>query len=516
MKMKLLSLAILGSLALPALAKDVTILHTNDIHAHLTPFKAPYVSKDRLVGGFANITTFVKEEKAQNDATFFFDAGDYFSGPYVSTLTQGKAIVDTMNTMGYDAASIGNHEFDHGWDNTLVQLSKATFPVLLGNVFYENSDVPFWNKPYQIIEKDGVKLGVIGLHGVFAFNDTVAAKMRVGIEARDEIAFAQKYIDEIRDSVDITVLLIHQGTPARQSSYGASDVTRALNKDIETAKLLKNLDVLVTGHAHVGTPEPIVVNDTLIVSTDSAGINVGKLTLDFNEKTRDIDGHTFSLNTIYADEWKADAGTQAVIDGWYKKLDEITAQKIGHSPVTLSRSYGESSPLGNMVADAMLAVDENAVAAFTNSGGIRNDIAQGDITIGNVISAFPFPNAMVTMTIKGGDLLTLLNHAANLSNGVMQVSHGMDMVYDSSKPAGERLVSASINGKAITTDALYPIVTNTFLADGGDGFSQFLNGQNAKEMPGYYVSDAVTDYLKITKLDSNKITPLRVKDTAQR
>ncbi len=113
-----------------------------------------------------------------------------------------------MNTMSYDAVTIGNHEFDHGWDNTLLQLSQATFPIVQGNIFYQNSDKSFWDKPYTIIH---------GVIGVFAFNDTVSAATRVGIEARDEVKWLQHYIDELNGKVDLTVALIHEGVPARQS-----------------------------------------------------------------------------------------------------------------------------------------------------------------------------------------------------------------------------------------------------------------------------------------------------------
>ncbi|MDT1817951.1 bifunctional metallophosphatase/5'-nucleotidase, partial [Acinetobacter baumannii] len=87
-------------------------------------------------------------------------------------------------------------------------LSQATFPIVQGNIFYQNSDKSFWDKPYTIIEKDGGKIGVIGLHGVFAFNDTVSAATRVGIEARDEVKWLQHYIDELNGKVDLTVALI--------------------------------------------------------------------------------------------------------------------------------------------------------------------------------------------------------------------------------------------------------------------------------------------------------------------
>ncbi|EEW9813218.1 hypothetical protein HFV88_004175 [Salmonella enterica subsp. enterica serovar Newport] len=253
MKVKLLAAGILFTLPFWACAKDVTIIYTNDLHAHVEPYKVPWIADGkRDIGGWANITTLVKQEKAKNKATWFFDAGDYFTGPYISSLTKGKAIIDILNTMQYDAATIGNHEFDHGWDNTLLQLSRAKFPIVQGNIFYEDSSKSFWDKPYTIVEKDGVKIGVIGLHGVFAFNDTVSAATRVGIEARDEIKWLQRYIDELKGKVDLTVALIHEGTPARQSSMGNTDVRRALDKDIQTASQVKGLEMKYDSSKPVG------------------------------------------------------------------------------------------------------------------------------------------------------------------------------------------------------------------------------------------------------------------------
>ena len=350
MKLKTISAALLLTLPFWACAKDVTLIYTNDLHAHVEPYKVPWIADGkRDIGGLANITTMVKQEKAKNSATWFFDAGDYFTGPYISSLTKGKAIIDIMNTMPYDAATIGNHEFDHGWDNTLLQLSQAKFPIVQGNIFYQNSDKAFWDKPYTIIEKEGVKIGVIGLHGVFAFDDTVSAATRVGIEARDEVKWLQHYIDELKGKVDLTVALIHEGVPARQSSQGGTDVRRALDKDIQTASQVNGLDILITGHAHVGTPEPIKVGNTLILSTDSGGIDVGKLVLDYQEKPHQFTVKNFELKTIYADEWKPDPQTQQVIDGWNKKLDRVVQQVIAQAPVELTRAYGVSSPLGNLV-----------------------------------------------------------------------------------------------------------------------------------------------------------------------
>lgn len=515
MKLKVIAAGILLTLPFWACAKDITIIYTNDLHAHVEPYKVPYIADGkRDVGGWANITTLVKQEKAKNEATWFFDAGDYFTGPYISSLTKGKAIIDIMNTMPFDAVTMGNHEFDHGWDNTLLQLSQAKFPIVQGNIFYQNSNKAFWDKPYTIIEKDGVKIGVIGLHGVFAFNDTVSAATRVGIEARDEIKWLQRYIDELKGKVDLTVLLVHEGTPARQSSIGGTDVRRALDKDIKTASQVKGLDILITGHAHVGTPEPIKVGNTLILSTDSGGIDVGKLVLDYQNKPHQFTMKNFELKTIYADEWKPDAQTKRVIDGWNKKLDEVVKQTVGRSPVELTRAYGESAPLGNLAADALLlAAGKNTQLALTNSGGIRTELPAGAITMGGVISVYPFPNELATMDLTGKQLRNLMEHGASLTNGILQVSKGLEMKYDSSKPIGQRVVELTLNGKPIEDATVYHIATQSFLADGGDGFTTFTEGKARNTAGGYYVSNAVIDYFKAgNTITDEQINGMRVAD----
>ncbi|MGL6312583.1 bifunctional metallophosphatase/5'-nucleotidase [Vibrio sp. WXL103] len=511
---KTLLVSLLAATSGAALAKDVTILYTNDIHAHSEPFIARYVDGERPVGGFANIAAWSAQEKAANPASIFVDAGDYFSGPYLCSLTKGEAIIDIMNTMNYDVASIGNHEFDYGWDNMLVQLAKADFELLLGNVFFENSDKPVWDKPYTIIEKDGIRFGVIGLHGKFAFYDTVSAAQRQNLEARDEIEYLQTYLDELRSQVDITIALMHQGTPARQSSEGTTDVRRALDKDIETAKQVTGLDILVTGHAHVGTPEPIEVNDTLIVSTDGYGINAGKLVLDFDEENRTIRGYEFELKTLWADEWTPQPETQEVIDKWKQNVEVIAKQKVIDTDEVLTRAYGQSSPMGNISADATLFAFENADIGFMNSGALRNDIEAGTVTLGDILSVFPFPNTAMAMDLTGNQLKDLMEHSAGLTNGVLQVSAGFEMHYDSSRTVGSRVVSMTLHGEAIKPEQSYRVVANNFIADGGDGFLTFVEGANIEERTDMMMTDLMAAYMRANRELPGK-DEMRVLDLAE-
>lgn len=203
-----------------------------------------------------------------------------------------------------------------------------------------------------------------------------------------------------------------------------------------------------------------------------------------------------------------------MIDGWNKKLDEVVQQTVAQSPVELKRAYGESASLGNLAADALLvAAGKNTQLALTNSGGIRNEIPAGAITMGGVISTFPFPNELVTMDLTGKQLRSLMEHGASLSNGVLQVSKGLEMKYDSSKPVGQRVITLTLNGKPIEDATVYHIATQSFLADGGDGFTAFTEGKARNTTGGYYVYHAVVDYFKEgNTITDEQLNGMRVKD----
>nr|WP_276581065.1 bifunctional UDP-sugar hydrolase/5'-nucleotidase [Citrobacter cronae] len=481
-------------------ARDITIYYTNDLHAHVSPEIVPYVSKTRKVGGFAAISKIVKDAKSKNKDVFFFDAGDYFTGPYISTLTKGEAIVDILNTMPYDAVSVGNHEFDHGHENLVKQVSKLKFPVLLDNVFYSGTDNPLIKTPYTIIAKDGLKIGVIGMHGVSAFYEAIAAGVREGVDCRDPVPYVKKQLEELKGKVDITVLLAHEGVPGRQSSAGDDDVARALKTDVEMAKNLEGygLNVLITGHAHKGTPEPIKVGDTLVVSTDAYTIELGKLELNWNPGTKKVENYNGKLITMYADTYQPDPETQEKIDEWSNKVKSITDKVVAYSPEILTRSYGESSTTGNLITDALMYKVPYADASFDNAGGIRSELPAGKITYGDILSMYPFNNDVMTIEISGRDLKSVMSHAADLKNGMLHVSKTVSFKYDSTKPLGKRIVSFKIKGKPIEDVKFYTVVVDSFIGNGGGGFT-FTKGKNIKYIKNLKTDQVIVDYLKHVK-----------------
>ncbi|ECF1774706.1 bifunctional metallophosphatase/5'-nucleotidase [Salmonella enterica subsp. enterica serovar Welikade] len=509
-----LCIGLSSAISFSADARDITIYYTNDLHAHVTPEIIPYVSKTRPVGGFAPISKIVKDAKAKEKDVFFFDAGDYFTGPFISTLTKGEAIIDILNTMPYDAVSVGNHEFDHGHENLVKQLSKLQFPVLLDNVFYSGTDTPLIKEPYTIVEKDGFKIGVIGMHGVSAFYEAIAAGVREGVDCRDPIPYVKKQLEELKGKVDLTVLLAHEGVPGMQSSAGEADVARALKTDVDMAKSLEGygLNVLITGHAHKGTPEPIKVGDTLVVSTDAYTIELGKLVLDWNPETKKVDSYNGKLITMYADTYKPDPVTQAKIDEWDNKVKKITDEVVAHSPEVLTRSYGESAPTGNLITDALMATVPGADASFYNAGGIRTELPKGNITYGDVLSMYPFTNDVMSMEISGKDLKSIMSHAADLKNGMLHVSKTVQFKYDSTKPLGQRIVEFDIKGKPVVDNKLYTVALDSFIGKGGGGFT-FTKGKNIKYI-GIQTAPALVNYMK----QVNNIQPdhtMRVDDISK-
>ncbi|HJM59808.1 MAG: multifunctional 2',3'-cyclic-nucleotide 2'-phosphodiesterase/5'-nucleotidase/3'-nucleotidase [Gammaproteobacteria bacterium] len=475
--------------------REINILHTNDLHSHLFPHIENWISESREVGGFANLATLVKQEKEANPNTIYIDAGDYFSGPYVSTLTKGKAVINSMNLLGLDSACIGNHEFDHGWDNMLTQMKEATFPILNGNIFFEGTDQLVWDNPFKIIEIGGLDIGIIGLHGKFAFYDTINFKMTEGIEARDEEKYLRQYIKELEPITDLIILSIHQGMPGRQSSIGLTDVERNLYKDILLAQNVPGVDVIVSGHAHQGTSEALVSNGTIIVSTNAYSTELGKLKVKYDTEKDKVISHTNELITVFDDEIEDDPDMLKEITFWQEEVDKIASRPVVSSTKELVRAYGRESNMGNLFADAIASFDERIDIAVVNSGALRQDIDSGVITKGDLISAFPFPNTVVMTKLKGYQVKKIFNHAAGMTNGILQVSE--DSKY--SFTPGGRVEEIWIKNQLISDNLEYWVAAPNFVTQGGDGYWEFQNSIEYIDS-GVLIVDAAENFLKGKKL----------------
>ena len=373
----------------------------------------------------------------------------------------------------------------------LEQMQEATFPILNGNIFFEGTNELVWNNPYLVIEKGGIKIGLIGLHGKFAFYDTINFKMTQGIEARNEEEYLKKYIAELEPITDLIILSIHQGMPGRQSSLGKADVERSLRKDIMLAKNVPGVDVIISGHAHQGTPKALVSNGTIIVSTNAYTTELGKLKIKYDTEKDQIISHSNKLITVFDDEIEDDPDMLREIKFWQKEVEKIASVPVFTSTKKLVRAYGKESNMGNLFADAVAASDGRIDVAVINSGALRQDIDAGIVTKGDLISAFPFPNTLVITKLKGAQVREIFNHAAGMTNGVLQISENSSYSFT----PGEQVDEIWIKGELVADEEEYWVAAPNFVTQGGDGYWEFQNSMEYIDT-GVVIVDAVEDFIK--------------------
>ncbi|UZH55315.1 metallophosphatase [Salinimicrobium tongyeongense] len=270
------TLAGLGSLSLlsftpPKKLKHITILHTNDVHSHIEPFARAHAQYPGM-GGAARRYTLIKQIRQENPNTLLFDAGDIFQGTPYFNYYGGELEFKLMSKMGYDAATIGNHDFDNGIDGLLAQLPHARFPFVNTNYNFENTVLEGQIKPYRIFLKDGIKIGVFGL-GI-ELKGLVAKKHYKETEYLDPVDTTKTIVKQLKDEekCELVICLSHLGY-----EYQGDKIS-----DQKLAATTKDIDLIIGGHTHTFLPKPSVVlnaigEKVLINQVGWAGVNLGRI-----------------------------------------------------------------------------------------------------------------------------------------------------------------------------------------------------------------------------------------------
>jgi 5'-nucleotidase/UDP-sugar diphosphatase len=454
-----------------AAIREVTILYTNDFHSAFDPIPAYWLPGAPRLGGAAHLATLMDKIRAREKPVFLFDTGDMFTG-MLSNLTRGEALMEMMRAMRYDAMAIGNHEFDYGADNFLRQMNGVPFPVLGANIFYKGTDHPY-SRPYVILEKDGVRLGVIGIIGEDARSVALPSGI-TNLDFRDPVPIVRALVGELRDRVDVVVVLAHQGKtgPMQSDAEARPEVQRDFDEDVRLCGQVEGIDVFVGGHAHRGIEPPFVhpATGTVIVQTFGYGTRLGYLKLKL--EGRRVVGHEGELLKVWTDENAPDPAIAALIESYRKRLEAQIGQVLGRSRTRLVRDYRAESSLGDFVSDVMREAT-GAEVAVQNAGGLRADIPEGTVTNGHVLDALPFLNTVVEVELTGAQLREVLEQGLTLERGLVQTS-GLRGTYDLSRPAGRRLVSIEVGGRPLADARVYRVATNSFVAEGGDLYATFL------------------------------------------
>lgn len=462
-------LSILLLLAVSADAKELTLLYTNDIESVYEPVESTWRQDMDRMGGMAQLTTLIRQERAAAEPSLLLDAGDMFTGS-LSKATGGRLVFDLYSAMGYDAVNLGNHEFEYGWRALREVMPRARFPVLNANIFFEGADVSF-GQPYTILLAGDIRVGVLGSMGIDAFLNTIMKSNRAGLIALTPLEILQPIIDQIRPEVDFLVVLTHQNRTAPMQTDKESDpeVQRGFDEDYELAGALRGVDMIIGGHSDHGLEKPVrhPETGTYIGMTFGQGMHLGYAKFELGETNRLVDGRLIPVN---ADKLAAAPDIAALIGEARQAHPELT-EVVAEMSERVARRYYRESPLGSLLADILREHADADFAVFP-AGGIRADLEAGPLQIEEVLNVFPFTDTVATATLQGEEVMALLEKVVSLDYGLAQVS-GTKVVFDRTREVGNRVISAEIAGEPFDDQKAYRIVTLSFTATGGEGYDMF-------------------------------------------
>ncbi|MFE4552344.1 bifunctional metallophosphatase/5'-nucleotidase [Streptomyces sp. NPDC056785] len=512
--------------------QDVQLLSFNDLHGNLEPptgssgrvteLQPDGTTKSVDAGGVEYLATHLRDARKGNKYSITAAAGDMVgASPLLSGLFHDEPTVDALNKLDLDVTSVGNHEFDEGakelarlqnggchpTDGCYDKKAKfkgADFPYLAANVTDEKTKRPIL-KPYWVWKKNGVKVGFIGvtLEGT---PNIVSAEGVKGLKFGDEVETINKYAKELqRQGVKSIVALIHEGgAPASQSynydcdSPGAGDGISGPIVDI-AKNVTPAVDALVTGHTHQAyacTIADPAGNPRMVTSASSFGRLYTDTTLTYDRWTGDIARTAVkSANHVVTRDVAKAADMTGLIAKWNTLAAPVASRPIGYIAGEIGNA-GTESPLGDMIADAQLAyarsVDPEADVALMNPGGIRAGLtytasgSEGDgvVTYGEAYTVQPFANTVNLVNLTGAQLITALQQQVSGANEaspkILQISKGLTYTLDLTRTGAARVVADSVrlDGAPIDPAAGYRVAMNSFLAGGGDGFTELGKGTN--------------------------------------
>lgn len=482
---------------------NLVVIHTNDTHG--------YDQKADGVYGMAAVAALKQEYEAKGKDVLLVDAGDAIQDHNLVNLSQGATAIAFMNAAGYDAMTLGNHEFDYGQDVTLERAAEADFPFLSCNILVDATGKTFV-RPYTIVEKGGVTVGIIGI----TTPETAGAtnpKHVYGLtflDGQDLYDAVQSSVDYLRGAgCDLVVALGHLGSEPFSESHRADDILRHV----------RGIDLFIDGHDH--RVKNYRVDGVLLAATGSHLANIGVVSYE--------DGQWQEQNLPYGAFAKEDEAVKALVDAATADVQAELSRPIGASEVVLDGSRPkvrmEETNLGDFIADAVLwqarmataAEGMNIDGAIVNGGGLRASIPAGAVTQGAVQGVLPYRNQVCVVTMTGETLLEIMEAstaAAPYPAGAFPQVSGIEMTvrtdipfakgraygngkyYKPAKP-GQRVTIHRVGGKAFSSDAVYTIATYEFVSRGGDAYGVLAEpGKAETKYVGYTDAEAVVHYIQ--------------------
>ncbi|WP_179203859.1 MULTISPECIES: 5'-nucleotidase C-terminal domain-containing protein [Vagococcus] len=513
---------------------SVKIMHTNDMHGRMEYFEDKYSPSI----GLGRVKTFKDNEKP----TLLVDAGDAMQGLPISNYSKGADMVKAMNAVGYDAMTLGNHEFDFGLETALQYKKDLKFPIVSANVLYKDGTRPF--DPYTIVTKEvngkKQKFALIGLttpETTVKTHPNNVAKVKFEKPAPTAI----KTINEIGEKADYFVFMTHLG-------IDETTVEDETSKHLAT-ELAKNFPdkkiFIADGHSHTALPEGIKADNVLIGQTGNHLNNVGMMTGNYTGEKPELKAvlHPFSELKELTPDPKVEEIVKTAKANFDKEMSEVV---LKDNKITFNGERDNvrslETNLGNLIGDSLLAYGkdgfkESSDFAIMNGGGIRQSIKPGIVTKGDIVGVMPFGNTVSQIKVTGNEIYAMFEHSLRsihatdkdgkvimdknglpklgANGGFLQVSDSVKVKYDSNfdgaKPEqnipGKRITSIQVkdkSGKFVdvprSDKVTYNMITNDFLAAGGDGYSMLI-GKPVEQGPS--MDEVFMKYL--TKLSEKEL-----------
>ena len=496
------------------------VMFTNDIHGGIDRYEATFMNPEfpPMLGGGGSAATYIQNVRSltngKNRDNFLVDAGDFFQGHPIGTMSKGDAVISYFNMVNYDLSVVGNHEYDISEAELIETYKKAEFPILSCNIINKKTgELVDYVTPYLIYEKMGLKIGVIGL--TTTDTETMSFPEHIAnidvLPANPELI---KYIAKIRDQVDLIFVVGHMGIPydpqpaydrRYKSNKSKPNEVRRWGYDAqELAHEVEGIDLFVGGHIHKGFADPWVdpVNHTLVVQGYAMGSNVGHLILKIDAETKTISGYETPairegmMITLFEDEWIPNREVSAKILEMQKIAEAGMKDVIGEAAVHLSKAgVGPQNVIGNVVCEAMKEFTD-ADFAFMNLGGIRADIGRGPITYRDVFDVMPFDNKIVMFEVDGNFLKEIIEMRVSGSRHGLRVA-GINVVINKKRESYNRISKLLIGGEEWKADKIYKVVTTDFLLQGNAGLV-LLTKIPEEKITRYEkdLRDAIVEYIK--------------------
>ncbi len=479
----------------------VNILEQSGFHGYLEPHHEPGEFGDGPVGGAAWHSTEIRAQRKELGELLLLSGGDIFTGPELAMRFDGKPVIDVMNHDHYDSWTLGNHDLDKGQKALAELIRRAEFPVLAANLELADG-TPVWEtdhilhdvKPFIVKEIGGAKVGVIGLMkpdtAQLSRPDNVA-----GLKFSDAKETLQKVVPVLIEQEHPDVVVLHY-----QYLHEASQLCPLIRSlSLETAGYAPYV-VAVGGHGyHEGEIQKQGDGWMAVESTDR-GVSLNLLQLQLDKVSHKLVGYEHDYLPVLPDETLPDPEIIDILDKYREQLaDEREDYTLGVARGDFPRRKDTDGPAGSLVTDAM-RVKTGADIAFLAGGTIKSSLYRGPIAMSTLEEVLPFDDKIVTVTLKGRDILKALEESVDPAYGsgkVLQMS-GLKVYYDPDLPAGHRVMKVLLEGdKPLELDKDYRVSIDDFLYAGGDGYTIFKVGSKAevgglvRELVAQYVQDKV-------------------------